>query len=67
MEPGPTASNAPEDLLLQERNAFYESLPPAAKDAFLRELEASKSQGRDDEAAWRAAVVAAETTYEASE
>ena len=63
MEPGPTASNDPVSLRFQERNAFFESLAPAARDNFLRALEAAKSRGLDDEIAWKEAVIAAETTY----
>ena len=63
MEPGPTASNDPHDLMLQERNAFFHSLAPAARDSFLRALEAAKTRGLDDDIAWREAVIAAETTY----
>lgn len=63
MEPGPLASNEPEMLRIQERNAFFESLAPAAKESFLRALEAASERGVDQEAAWQEAVVAAETTY----
>ena len=63
MEPGPTASNDPVALKLQERNAFFHSLAPAARDSFLRALQEAKTRGLDDEIAWREAVVAAETTY----
>lgn len=63
MEPGPSASNDPHALRLQERNAFFHSLAPAARDSFLRALEDAKTRGLDDEIAWREAVIAAETTY----
>lgn len=63
MEPGPTASNDPHDLKLQQRNAFYESLPPAAKAAFLDELKRAEARGLDAERAWAEAVLSAETTY----
>lgn len=66
MEPGPTAADDPVSLKLQERNAFFDSLPPAARDSFLRALEAAKTRGLDDEIAWREAVIAAETTYDES-
>lgn len=63
MEPGPAAANDPLSLKLQERNAFFHSLAPAARDSFLRALEAAKARGLDDEIAWKEAVIAAETTY----
>lgn len=63
MEPGPSASDDPVSLKLQERNAFFHSLAPAARDNFLRALEAAKTRGLDDEIAWKEAVIAAETTY----
>lgn len=53
----------PEDLRIAERNAFYESLSIEARDRFLRALEDAKARGLDDEASWREAVIAAETTY----
>lgn len=63
MEPGPTASDDPVSLTLQERNAFYESLPPAARDVFLEELKRAAERGLDEQRAWEEAVRAAETTY----
>ena len=63
MEPGPTASDDPEARRLQERNAFYESLAIEAKERFLRALDEAQGRGLSEEAAWREAVVAAETTY----
>lgn len=67
MEPGPSASDDPHALKLQERNAFFHSLAPAARDNFLRALEAATDRGLDEEIAWREAVIAAETTYAETE
>jgi len=53
----------PEILRKRERNAFYESLSPEAKERFLGALERADSTGLDEEAAWREAVRAAERTY----
>lgn len=63
MEPGPTASNLPDDLRTQERNAFYHSLAPAAQERFLRALERAQESGLSGQRAWEEAVIAAETTY----
>lgn len=56
-----------DDLKLQQRNAFLESLSPAARDRFLAELEKAAVLGLDEETAWQDAVIAAETTYSGSE
>lgn len=53
----------PDILRLQERNSFYESLSPAAKEHFMAALEAAQARGLEEEVAWREAVRAAETTY----
>ena len=53
----------PDILRIQERNAFYESLSPAAKEQFLAALEAAQTRGLEEEVAWREAVRAAETAY----
>ena len=63
MEPGPSAADDPVSLMLQERNAFFHSLAPAARDNFLRALQEAKTRGLNDEIAWKEAVIAAETTY----
>lgn len=63
MEPGPTAVDDPAALRRQQRNAFYHSLPPAAQESFLRAVEEAQARGLSNDAAWEAAVEAAETTY----
>lgn len=55
--------DSPEALATAQRNAFYGSLAPEAKARFLQALEASQARGLDETAAWREAVVAAETAY----
>lgn len=59
----PAIRDDPRYLAREERNAFYESLSPDAKDRFLRTLRLASARGLDEESAWREAVVAAETTY----
>ena len=54
---------APIEAEKAERNAFYESLAPEAKERFLAALEKAAAQGVSEEAAWEDAVVAAELTY----
>lgn len=63
--PGPTNPRFDdvEGNRLVERNRFYHSLSPRARDAFLAELERAEADGVDEETAWRRAVVAAETAY----
>lgn len=63
IQPGPTARDDPHSLRLEERNAFYESLPPQAKERFLESLTRSQELGLDEEGSWREAVVAVETAY----
>lgn len=58
-----TLTRTPEEARLAERNAFFESLAPEAKERFLEALEREAAKGADEESAWTAAVVAAETTY----
>jgi hypothetical protein len=57
--PPETAGQAKVD----ERNWFYESLAPEAKERFLEALAAAQERGLGEDAAWREAVLAAETTY----
>ena len=64
IEPGPSASDEPRHLILQERNAFLESLAPEARERFLAALEDAAARGLSEQSAWEEAVVAAETTYE---
>lgn len=61
----PPETADPEQSRIAERNAFYNSLPPAAKERFLDTLTVSRERGLSEEAAWEEAVVAAETTYPA--
>jgi hypothetical protein len=56
-------ASEPEALRIAERNAFYESLSIEARERFLRTITEAQDRGLDEEAAWREAVVAAETTY----
>ena len=48
---------------INERNAFFESLPPEAKGRFLDALQGAVDRGLDEEIAWREAVIAAQTAY----
>lgn len=53
----------PAQARVDERNWFYESLPPEAKARFLDALTAAKDRGLSQDAAWEEAVLAAETAY----
>ena len=52
-----------EQAILSERNWFYNSLPPQAKEVFLDTLSGARDRGLDNEAAWVEAVRAVESTY----
>lgn len=59
----PPETDSPREDAIAERNAFYNSLSPEAKERFLAELERAAAEGLDEESAWQRAVTAAETTY----
>ena len=59
----PPGTETPLDAEIAERNAFFNSLPPAAKENFLASLAAAQESGLDDRAAWAEAVRAVQTTY----
>lgn len=57
------AADTPEELAIEQRNAFYESLSIEAKERFLTALRSASDRGLPEEVAWREAVMAAETAY----
>lgn len=59
----PPGTETPMDAEIAERNAFFNSLPPAAKENFLESLAAAQEAGMDDRAAWAEAVRAVQATY----
>lgn len=52
-----------EQAKVDQRNWFYHSLSPEARDRFLMALQEAESRGLSLDAAWEEAVVAAETAY----
>lgn len=52
-----------EQARLRERNAFYENLPPEAKERFLDALERAADRGLSEDAAWKEAALEAQATY----
>jgi hypothetical protein len=52
-----------EQARIAQRNAFYESLSPEAKERFLDALTLAREHGLDEEASWKEAVIAAELAY----
>lgn len=56
----PPETLTPEDAEKAQRNAFYNSLPPGAKDTFLEALTDAAERGLDEDIAWREAVLAVE-------
>lgn len=59
----PPETLTPEQARKVERNAFYNSLPPEAKERFLAALERAADAGLDEDAAWAEAANAAEAAY----
>lgn len=59
----PGITTTPYEARIAERNAFFNSLPPQAKESFLLALEDAAERGLTEEAAWEEAVTAAELTY----
>lgn len=57
------AAETPEELAIEQRNAFYESLSIEAKERFLEALRSASDRGLSEEMAWQEAVIAAETAY----
>lgn len=57
------ADDSADTLRYRERNAFYESLAPEAKEQFLQALMDAESRGLAGEDAWKEAAVAAQLAY----
>lgn len=57
----PPNTSTPELARKSERNAFYNSLPPGAKERFLAALESAADRGLDEESAWIEASGAVQT------
>ena len=56
----PPRTDIPQRALVAQRNAYYNSLPPAAKERFLDVLADAERRGLDEEAAWDMGVRAVE-------
>lgn len=56
----PPDTMTPEEAERSQRNAYYNALPPAAKETFLEVISSAAERGATEEEAWEQAVRAVE-------